>query len=774
MSIQLNIIVKSKRESRQGNTLNELYFLVIPILVMFIGCQSSDISPQQHTTWKDYGGGPDQSKYVEMDQITKQNIKNLEEYWFYPTGDKNIYQFNPLIVDSLMFVLAKNNSIVALNVETGEEVWIHANLSGIARRGLNYWESEDKKDKRIIFQMNNYLQAIDAESGKSITSFGSGGLVDLREGLGREPSSIVRVQSGTPGKIFENLLILGSSTGESYMSSPGHLRAFDVISGELVWTFHTIPHPGEYGYDTWPEDAYKYIGGVNVWGEIAVDANRGIAYFPLGSPTYDYYGADRKGSNLFGNCILALDARTGERIWHYQTVHHDIWDYDLTSAPQLLTVNHKGKVVDIVAVATKHSFVFVFDRVTGEPIWPIEEREVPQSQVPGEEAWPTQPFPTLPPPISRQSITSKDVSSIFLNEEEQMYWRRKIDSAQTGLFTPLSRKQETISMPGAVGGVNWGNTASDPKNGILYVINIDYPSFYGKLQTLSEIQSTGEQQLGSGQSAVYVKNCQACHGIDMGGMSGPSLINLGARLALPDFKQLMRSGRGDMPAFSDFEESEIESLYTFLQRNSPRINPRIGESDTSIDPPKGPVVAVGGIPGGQDPREITGSPGRYGAPYPKDVNIPYERLYLQGWGLGLAHVINPPWSEIVAYDLNKGDIKWRRPLGQDLEALERGAEGTGMLSAQRNSMIVTSTGIVFSTAKDGNVYAFDADNGEELWRAKLPMASEGLMAMYEYNGKQYLAVPATTPLKFGRSDGENPSPPQPTGLGGYVVFALKD
>ncbi len=332
--------------------------------------------------------------------------------WTYPTSDSLNYQFNPIVVDNVMYVLAKNNSLVALNASTGEEIWIHANLRGIARRGVNYWESADRKDRRLLLQMNNSLQAIDAQTGKSILTFGDKGLVDLKIGLGRDGSN-VRAQSSTPGKIFENLIMLGSSVGEGYLSPPGHLRAFDVVTGKLAWTFHTIPQPGEFGYDTWPKDAYKYAGGANTWGEMSVDAQRGIAYFPTGSPTYDYYGADRIGANLFGNCLLALDARTGKRLWHFQTVHHDLWDYDLTAAPQLITVTRNGKRIEAVALATKHGFMFVFDRVSGAPVFPIEERPVPKSDVPGEQAWPTQPFPTVLPPFARQTMTENDITRTF-------------------------------------------------------------------------------------------------------------------------------------------------------------------------------------------------------------------------------------------------------------------------------------------------------------------------------------------------------------------------
>jgi quinoprotein glucose dehydrogenase len=743
--------------------------LSLIIVFLLFSCESDKNKlSDQHKTWKDYGGGPDQSKYVDLYQITKENVADLEVAWFYPSGDKKIYQFNPLIVGETMYVLAKDNSLVALDAKTGEEKWIHANLTGIARRGINYWESEDGQEKRLLFQINNYLQAIDATTGQSILSFGKNGLVDLREGLERDPTTIARVQSGTPGKIFEDLLILGSAPGEGYMSAPGHLRAFNVRTGELAWTFHTIPLPGEYGYDTWPKDAYKYIGGVNTWGEITVDEERGIAYFPLGSPTFDYYGGDRLGSNLFGNCILALDARTGKRIWHFQTVHHDLWDYDLTAAPQLITVDHDGKKIDAVAVASKHGFLFVFDRVTGEPLWPIEERPVPPSHVRGEEAWPTQPFPTVPPPISRQVMTKEDLNPIFLTEAEREDWEKRFDSIQTGLFVPLSDKYETMTLPGAVGGVNWGNTAADPKKGIVYIISINWPSFYERLLTLDQIEKRTQQASPMAANALlYQQNCQVCHGQDRSGLVGPSLLNVNQRLSLEDFRQVMTSGRGDMPAFSDMDIEEIKKLYSFLSAG-----PFGGPSDQSTFTMTGPVVAKGGAPGGLEPRVVQGAGGRFGAPYPEGVEIPHERLYLHQWGLEVPYVINPPWSEIMAYDLNSGTVKWRRALGEDPVANELGFEDTGLMRAQRNGMIVTATGVLFSTAKDGKVYAFDADNGEILWSSLLPTGTEGLPAMYEVDGRQYLAVPATTPLGFGKDSkvGRDGGEEQ----GGYVVYALPE
>jgi len=747
------------------------------VLLAFVinGCSNRSVD-DRYVTWTNYGGGADQSKYSKLDHIDKSNVSQLSVAWSYSTGDDKTYQFNPIIVDTVMYVLAKNNSLVALHAATGEELWIHANLNGIARRGLNYWESKDRSDRRLIFQINDYLQQIDATTGQSITTFGKDGLVDLREGFGRDPETIARAQSATPGAIFENLIILGASTGEGFLSTPGFIRAYDILTGELVWTFHTIPQPGEFGYDTWPEDAYKYVGGVNTWGEISIDEERGIAYFPVGSPTYDYYGGDRIGANLFGNCILALDARTGERKWHYQMVHHDLWDYDPSAAPQLVTVNHEGKAVDAVAVATKHGFLFVFDRVTGEPLWPIEERPVPASDLPGEEAWPTQPFPTVLPPFARQEMTSADLTPFFLTDEERETWTRKIDSMQTGLFTPLSQFKATITQPGAVGGANWGSTAANPSTGMVYVRNIDWPSFYGKMirQEAPDEQTVAAKAKELGGDALYAQYCQACHANDRSGGVGPSLVGLSARMQFPEFHQLVAGGRGEMPALSHLDEEAVQRLYRYLARID-RMSPR--QTDDTVE---GPVVASGGIPGSLELRRgpNLGSYGGddFGPLYPEGVNAPDVRYFVPpGWGLEHPYLISPPWSTITAYDLNEGTIKWTRAVGVDKVAAAEGGKDTGVPRAQRNGMIVTSSGLLFCTSKDGKIYAFDAETGEQLWAGDLPMGTEGLPSLYRVGQKDYLVVCATTPIRWSVErdlpEDENESS---DAQGQYVVFSLPD
>ncbi|MEP6602238.1 MAG: PQQ-binding-like beta-propeller repeat protein, partial [Nitrospirota bacterium] len=608
---------------------------------------------QNHKQWKDYGGGPDSSHFVALDQIKKSNVSQLQVAWVYPTEDNHAYLFNPIVVDNVMYVLAKKSSLVALDAATGKEIWIHENLPGLTTRGIAYWESRNRKDRRLIFTINDYLQEIDARTGKSVLTFGKHGLVDLRKGLGRDPRTINRIQPDTPGRVFKDLIMLGSSPGEAYLSPPGDIRAYNVITGKMVWSFHTVPHPGEFGYDTWSKDAWKYSGGTNTWGEITLDAKRGIAYFPTGSPTYDYYGADRIGTNLFANCLLALDARTGKRLWHFQMVHHDLWDYDTTAAPQLLTVRHDGKLLDVVAESSKQGFLYVFDRVTGKPLWPIEERPVPKSLMPGEQAWPTQPFPTAPPPFARQKMTPDDVNPYILTPEERAGWKDRIASMRNeGLFTPPGMT-ETISLPGARGGSNWGSGAVNPAKGLMYLNTQDWPTVY----KLSPEDPLGKLTTNTDAKALYEARCQTCHGVNgvRSGSGPPPLAAIGKRLAFDSFRLTVRSGRGEMPAFADLDDNVAKRLFEYLGSLKPASTAEGASAMKATT--RGPVVASGGAPGGLEIRE--GNANQYtplgGPPYPRGSHTPRDRYYTN-WGLypDQPYVISPPWSSVVAYDLNAG------------------------------------------------------------------------------------------------------------------------
>jgi quinoprotein glucose dehydrogenase len=735
------------------------------------------LSVPDHKAWIDYGGGPDNSHYLDLKQITKANVGRLSVAWTYPSSDTISYVWNPLIVGNVMYVLARNNSLVALDATSGKEIWIHEALQGIAPRGINYWESEDHQDRRLIFQKNGFLEEIDAKTGKSILTFGMQGLVDLHQGLDRYPTSgpLGRIQSNNPGKIFGNLLLEGSATGEGFLSPPGDLRAYNVITGALVWQFHTIPHPGEYGYDTWKKDAWRYVGGANTWGEITVDEKRGIAYFPTGSATYDFYGADRIGADLFGDCLLALDARTGKRLWHYQTVHHDLWDYDNTSAPQLITVTHDGKKVDAVAMAGKTGYLYVFDRVTGKPLWPIEERPVPRSDMPGEQAWPTQPFPTAPPAFAMQTFTADDINPYILTPEERAHWKQLVQDARNeGMYTPPAMK-DTVNIPGNQGGSNWGTTAANPSKGIVYVMNLNEPAML-KMSADAPMRrgggAGGRAVVGSVMQgkAIYERNCQGCHGADLRGNGDyPSLIDITSRVGSDTVRSTVSGGRGPMPAFgSDIKGADMDSLLAYLA--SP--GARTGDAQEADKQVSGPIVGSGGAPAGRSLAAAVAAArtaSLYGAmdgpPYPEGLDVPANRYYTDYNIMG--NIIKPPYSTLVAYDLNKGTIKWQVPVGDDLRALREGVHGTGAIGI-RVGMLTTSAGLIFMAGGDMSVRAYDEETGQVLWTAKLPGQSEGIPAMYEAGGRQYLVVNASV-ARGGQRSATDTNPTQPRG---YVAFAL--
>jgi quinoprotein glucose dehydrogenase len=700
---------------------------------------------------------------MDLKEITKENVNQLQIIWNYadPDGGRGNF-FNPIVVDGVMYVVAKGGAIVALDAATGKEIWSSRVFQGIIRTGINYWESKDKKDRRLIFCANQMLQALDANTGLSITNFGDNGTTSLKEGLGRDPSTIGRAQNTAPGAIYDDLIFVGSSPGEGYFSAPGHVRAYSVVTGKLVWVFHTIPFPGEYGYETWPKDAYKYAGGVNTWGEITVDEKNGIVYFPLGAPTFDYYGADRIGDDLYDESILALDARTGKRIWHFQTVHHGLWDYDLTSAPELITIQHDGKTIPAVAVAGKVGFLYVFNRLTGEPVWPIVEREVPPSDVPQEWASRTQPFPTAPPPFTRHNVTTNDINPYY-SPEKQAEWVKRIAAAKTGLFQPLSDKYEVISMPGAVGGANRGCTAADPDNGIVYVTANEMPSVWKLLkgpplpvQSATNHSSTNSAApiappVNPNLSAkqIHEQTCNVCHVTLRASMPNvPDLTNV-AGISLAEFETTVSLGKGLMPAFPSLDENTLNELYALL----------------------GGTNIMGGIPEGHEAPQIgsfrAGRGGNVMRAYPEGT-VPPTNTYkvgLGGYGMETRDWISPPWSTITAYDLNKGTIKWHVALGQDPRIVPKDGKMTGMPDGeQRRSMIVTSTGIVFATCADGKLYAYDAEDGSVIWSTKLPRNTQGLPSMYEVNGRAYIAI-CLVPDTVGGA-GTLPA--------GYVVYGLPE
>jgi glucose dehydrogenase len=478
--------------------------LVVAVVAVAVTGQSRQATTSPpYTTWYAYGGGSHSAQYSALDQINKSNVSRLEVAWTYPVA--GTVTSNPIIVDGVMYANAGGSAIVALDAATGEERWRHQHQGALGARGFNYWESDDRSDRRLLYLNAGHLTALDARTGRPIESFGDNGRVDLRLALDRAARN--PLQTSNPGRIFENLVIVSlPAQGAGYESTPGDVQAYDVRTGKLVWVFHSIPHPGEFGYDTWPPEAYKTAGGVHNWSEMTVDEQRGIVFIPFGSPRFDFYGGDREGANLFGNSLVALDARTGRRVWHFQTVHHDLWDYDLPQAPKLLTIRQNGQPLDVVVQATKQGFLFVFERETGKPVWPIEDRPVPQSDVPGEKSWPTQPFPTRPPPFAVQSFTEKDINP-FLPEVEKDILRNRLRSVRNeGLYTPPSF-QGSIQMPGHNGGANWGSGAVDPVNGEFYVVSKNMPTLLRVI--LSDEEPTAGGALGGGAVSPVITREQA-------------------------------------------------------------------------------------------------------------------------------------------------------------------------------------------------------------------------------------------------------------------------
>lgn len=497
-------------------------------------------------SWSVYRGSWAGNSYSPLTQVNRDNVDQLEVAWIYRTGDADegtgsSIETNPLLKDGMLYVVSPQASVRALNPATGEEFWRFSPEESGTVRGLSYWESEDGSDRRIFLPVQELLYALDAGDGSVIESFGDEGRIDVRYGLDdRDPDSIT-VTMSSPGAVFEDLIILGSSTGEDYRAAPGHIRAYDVRTGERRWVFRTIPHPGEFGYETWPPEAYRTVGGANSWGGFTLDPERGIVFSGTAAPTFEFYGGFREGKNLFGNSILALDARTGERVWHFQTVHHDVWDYDLPIPPTLVNVVHEGEPVDAVAQVTKFGFVFLLNRDTGEPLFPIEERPVPASDVPGERLWPTQPFPTRPAPYVDQDLTEEDLTNV--SPAAHQYALDRFRELCAGpIYTPPTL-EGTLFSPGTRGGAEWNGASFDPETGVLYVNAHELPSILQLIPRpqLDEDASRAEV----GRSVFQGNGCVGCHGDDLTGReSAPSLLNLSDRLSREQVEEVISSGRG--------------------------------------------------------------------------------------------------------------------------------------------------------------------------------------------------------------------------------------
>ncbi len=602
------------------------------------------------------------------------------------------------MINGTLYSTTPKLNVVALNAATGKMLWrfdpnqSEPVVSKMRNRGLNYWS--DGVNSRIYFASRQYLYSLDARTGKPDTSFGNNGRIDLRDDL-REPKYMVSLT--TPGVVYQDLLIIGSLTSETLPTAPGDIRAYDVRSGKLRWSFHTIPHPGEFGYDTWPKDAWKYSGSANNWSGLALDEARGIVFVPTGSAAFDFYGANRIGDNLFANSLIALNARTGARVWHFQDVHHDIWDRDFPTPPTLVTVKQNGRSIDAVAQATKQGVVYLFDRQTGKPLFPIEEKAYPASDIEGEVTAKTQPYPLKPEPFARQKLT-EDMLTTRTPEAHAAVLKEFRTLRSDGQFIPGSR-QGTIIFPGFDGGAEWGGSAFDPETGLMYVNANEMPW----ILRMIEQPAPGTRVTGK---SLYAANCAACHKADLSGgpPEFPSLLGLKGKMPERDVVSLLKSGSGRMPSFAHLGQPAINAIAGYV----------LDGKDTQLYGQQNAAFFM-----------------RY-------LNDGYTR-FVDPDGYP---AVQPPWGTLNAINLNSGTIAWKTPLGEYPELAKAGVRNTG--SENYGGPVVTAGGLVFigATNFDNKFHAFDKATGKLLWETTLPFAGNATPAVYEVGGREYVVIAA--------------------------------
>ena len=706
-------------------------------LIFFLTLLAAACHPDKNanTNWSHYLGAPGSTQYSPLKQINKKNISQIQVAWTYNSGgadtvnNRSQIQCNPLIIDGVLYGTSPRLEVFALNAATGEEIWKYSTGEGgnlSVNRGLAWWQ--EKGDRHLLAAIGQYLYAINPDTGEPILTFGEMGKTDLHAGLG-EDHFYKFVVANTPGVIYKDLYILGSRVDEESGAAPGHIQAFDVRTGKVRWVFHTIPQPGEFGHETWENpDAWKTAGGANSWAGMALDEEAGIVYVPTGSAAYDFWGGDRKGANLFANCLLALDANTGQRIWHFQTIHHDIWDRDLPAPPTLLTVKHHGTNIKAVAQTTKTGFVFLFDRLTGEPLFPIEEQPVPVSDLTDEQAWPTQPVPVKPAPYVRQVFNEKDINPYSPDQDTILAIIRSVH--HDNMWTPPNQKGLMI-FPGFDGGGEWGGAAASPE-GILYVNANEMP-------WIQRMIPTSERKDAHPGQVLYQRFCVTCHGWQLEGDAQgafPALKNIEGRLTRDSVNHLLLTGRNRMANYQWLSNAEREAIVAFLF-NQPFEKDKFPEPDlAALQDKLKPAV-----------------------PFKADG---YNR-FLDSKKMP---AIAPPWGTLSAIDLNTGEYRWQVPLGDwDLESMgidktklenrpPTGAENYG-------GPVITAGGLLFIAAtRDEKFRAIDATSGKVLWETRLPAGGYATPAVYEVNGKQYVVI-ACGGGKMGTKSGD-----------AYVAFAL--
>jgi len=723
-------------------------FLLLSIIVLTIysGCKIYTKKNQINLdrTWSVYKADAEGTGYSILDEINKNTIQSLEIAWTHkfsdaPPGSRGgNSESNPIVVDGVMYTLSARHRVYALDAATGKQIWAFDPFNGEAGggigRGVTYWE--EGSDKRILLTAGDKLYALNAQTGLAIPSFGNNGWVSMNIGMRGDPDKISIIPT-SPGIVFKNLLIIGNEVSELYGAEPGHVRAYDIKSGKLEWTFHTVPQPGEFGYDTWPKDAWKYVGGTNNWGGMSLDTKLGMVFFATGSPTYDYYGKDRIGKNLFGNSVVALDAATGKYRWHFQTVHHDLWDYDLPAPPNLITVVHKGKKIDAVAQTSKLGYIYTFNRDTGEPLFPILEKPVPASDIPGEQAWPTQPIPTKPAPYSRQFVTKDDIINYSKGSYDTLMMRFNAFRYE-GPFTPPSL-QGTFMLPGSRGGSSWGGGTVDPSKGIIYVKSNDSPEI-ATMKKVVENESSNLSVFNQGK-ALYSTYCVSCHMPDKNGdeSGNPSLLAIETRLSREDALNKIKRGGGKMPSFASVIAGKEEAIISYLfDKESSAARPSREQSFLK-EIQENELANKSGI--------ITPKEDKY--------------LNLTAYGQFLDNQrrpgIKPPWGQLHAINLNTGEFEWSVTLGNQPEGQLPGAAETGASGSA--GPLLTKGGLLFiGSTRDRKFRAFDQKTGEKIWETTLPGIANANPSTYWSKGKQYIAISVG-------GDADNPA--------GYIItFAL--